>query len=472
MIFAINNVCVKFIVEHILMKNKLSVCSILALVCSFNSYADFETTNTEHLLLTTAHTEIDKYLVIATGSTTNDGFSFDASNVELGADQEVVHSGDGSDTGEINGNYSNTSGGWAGTFITTPANESRWQENDNTGTVGYSDYLEYAKHLVETPDYSGNVAITHDNGSIESENSDYFASLGVHCSDEGCIAGDSEDSSWNKDGTTDAIPDNDASDANGFRNLEADQGVYENFDATVLINELNEWQKEISGLTRDVTIGDIAGVDFGGSKIDNYYSTDKGTLITDLDALDTNGDGFAVIDIDTGKLFEIGNTDWILKTNKNTIAIFRMQTNVTVKINNSSIMMGCSDMSVKNCEDEKVQDLGAIFYTDQVSNSTNTVIDVSDSILGGIGLWDFSRMAANNDDNLNDDKTLINFQNAQGCIQAISEQVIMSNTRFNRCDLANATTPPLEVPEPPVVVLFITGLIMLTAYRKKQIINS
>jgi len=451
MIFAINNVCVKFIVEHILMKNKLSVFSILTFVCSFNSYADFETTNTEHLLLTTAHTEIDKYLVIATGKK-NDA-NFNASNVELGADQEVVNKGDSTpDTGEINKYYQNSSGDITSHYITT----GRWQTIANTDTVGNSDYLENAKHLLENPDYSGNVALTGKNSYFYSENSDYFASLGIRCNENTsigtCNNGDDKDNGWKESETA------------TFEKMSANVGYSNDLEPQALLDELDAWQNEIDSITIDYAVSAITGVSSTGVEYNE-------SLQTNLDDYDRDGDGFAVFSVND--TFKVNYSDWIMYSNSNTIAVFKMENDNQFLINTSSIMMGCSHLgddtkdANANCSDEKVNDLGVIFYTDQAEGA---VIDVTNSILGGVGLWDFAQFSGKN--NGSEGKNQIKFSNSQGCIQVISEQVNMQNTRFNRCDLANATTPPLEVPEPPVVALFITGLIMLTAYRKKQIINS
>ena len=442
--------------------------SITLIAISFNSIAAPSTD------------ELSKYLVIGTGS----GEAFDSNGGELGANQEVTSSSADAANG-VNGHQYDSYNGKGLSATQSLVSDARWVDTaeannlkggevdrltetefenlKNNGNLGrdikWVDYLKHAKPLIEAPDYSGNVAITADGGYAVTENTDYFASLGIQCkngknSDPAkCLQGDHNNDSWKED------------DSASFANLTNGSGV-SNFNPTDLLTELSEWQTFITSLAGDTTWAAYAatdpdvGVPNGGDSIENEsYKDADGPVLTDLDLLDTNNDGYAVIDIHTNNNdFKINNSDWILKTDLNTIAIFRVLGGGNVDINNSSIMMGCPDDQqgnpVEACLDTPVHELGAIFYTDEADG--NQAFDVENSILGGIGLWDFT----NNNE--------INFNNVQGCTQLISDTVNLSSTnRLNRCALA--ATPPTDIPEPSTVFLLSSALLGILTVRKKQI---
>jgi len=410
----------------------------VGILSPINSYAGLSTEETQ------------KYLIIATG----DGFVFDSDGAELGANQEVVSSSNPGDSngpgsGQIHGDFPGTGLNLHDTFIPSTdkpgvtendtGNNNRWVNNDSVegGVVGTVDYLPGAKNLREAPDYSGNIAITSISGKFVSENSDYFASIGIEC--EGgvnCFKSVDNDNSWNQDGTG-------AND--GFTDLDKNNGVFD-FDSSALLTELDDWRTTIDSLTTDVT--------WTMEKIDNTsYGHGTSPLITDLDAIDINNDGYAVINIggEAEKDFIVSNTDWILKSLNGTKAIFRMDRDAGFQFNNSSIMMGCesydfdaNDKSI--CQDDDLDELGAIFYTSDeyqtytshAGNPSNPAFDLSNVILGGVGLWDL-------DSKQNTD---IVINNAQGCTQLISSQVhLSSTTRFNRCSLT------AQVPLPSTLFL-------------------
>lgn len=223
-------------------------------------------------------------------------------------------------------------------------------------------------------------------------------------------------------------------------------------------------------------------------------------VITNLDDIDAqvnggNDDGFAVIDIYTGgAAFAVTNTDWILQSaidpltgKAKTTAIFRLAEGTFFDFENSSIMLGdgtpdevCVDtndpVGCKTDGSQKVIDeIGAVFFTD-VKYSTNAVIDLSNVILGGIGLWDFTdfnpsstvRLSKNDNGTGNSvkvvrpgDLSLINMQNAQGCGQFISDQVLMSNNRWTGC-----TQLAEDVPEPSAWWLMGFGLLGVEVLRR------
>ena len=397
----------------------------------------------------TTHTE--NFLVIATGDGSN-GDVFDMDGGELGANQEVVASG----VEESNGMHDSFEKA-SGLDLRGEFHDGNWVDYDATdgGTVGISDYLKKAKILRETPDYTGNVAIVDEDGTFTTENTDYFASIGIKCNQSINKCGennDFNDDSWKQ------------SDGDSFVNLEEGQGVSEfgAGEAQAIIDELGFWHTYINSLDAEYTITnkDIQSDYFLDiDKIDsNTAFADSNGEFCDVNKAGCsagNNDGIAVIDIDVGDNdFLFQNADWILQTTGATTAIFRMINTKTVKFDNASVMMGCSDKDLDHCLDDQgneeyVTDLGAMFFTD---NASSHAFDLSNVILGGIGLWD-----------LGDSGDGIVTNNFQGCTQLISNTVTLSSkSRLNRCSLSpNGPDPQTTVPEPTTLALFGTLLILL-----------
>jgi len=415
-------------------------------------------------------TETQKYLVIATGT----GEVFNSNGIELGADQEVVSSSEPGDSsgdgeGQIHGSFPASGVNLHDTFIPSidkpgvtddEVNNNRWVNNDSTvgGVVGVVDYLPGAKNLSEAPDYSGNVAITHKEGQFQTVGSDYFASIGFNCQQDS--VGDVSPDCWKSKNVNNSWNENGAGGNNGFTTLDYGNGV-NNFDSSALLSELDDWRLTIDAMTADTTwnMDDIT---------DRNYGKNAGPLITDIDAIDNNlvngnQDGYTVIDIvgSSGTDFKVSNTDWILKTTQDKIVIFRMDRGGSFLFDNSSIMMGCksydyelNDKSI--CQDDDVDQLGAIFYTsdeyagyESSDNPGDDAFNLDNVILGGVGLWDLDSKQ----------NTTIVINNAQGCTQLISSEVhLSSKDRFNRCALTAKTT---EIPEPSTIVLFTFALLVL-----------
>lgn len=435
---------------------------LLSSMVSTQAFADLTTTQTQ------------QFLIIATGSGDN-GHVFNNDGGELGADQEVVMTGNQEVGGEHSSFVVASGTNLKDKFLDT----NRWVNHDTPdgGEVGKSDYLKGAKILGESPDYTGNVAILGESATFTTTGTDYFANLGIKCAGDVSVCSDNDSKisgdSWKK------------SDDDDFEALATGSGVsmFDSGDPLALLHELDHWETFLRGLKAEYVIK----VD--GNKIEKEnYAEGTGPYTLDLDKIDSGelpdnfsdkygktkdyfdsesdnydlgydgyGDGIAVIDIDAGNGndFNINETDWILQTTGATLAVIRMIGTGNVLIDYSSIMMSCTDKGENHCETEEVTELGALFFIDHAKG--NQVFNVNNSILGGIGLWDMSDTKGNQ----------INFNNVQGCTQLISQTVNLSSAnRLNRCALAHEG--PKEVPEPTTLLLFSSMLLILMRIRSKQ----
>ena len=431
---------------------------------------------------------LDQYLVVGTGS----GEAFLMSNVEIGADQEVVSSSDISDNQRVGGPTLGFSGFSTGGLSTgsTPSLESiffpgdvrndpnesiyvpeqntngttgtdqvnnRWNDIDpsagsNQDVVGTPDTLGIAgdgladaRPLFEGIDWSGNVAITNESGTFNSSNSDVNANLGIQCAQSvaGCFPSPSDNNAYFADQLNIPVE------------LGLDGGVSGLLDPTDLLIEIAALRDFIYDplLIKELTItSSIVGESF----------KDGGTpFITDLDAIDTNNDGIAVIDINVGdNAFSVTDSDWILATDKGTLAIFRLIGGTSYDFENSSIMMGGLDWDLETnplgLEGDVIDEIGAIFAINEYRGE-NVVFDGDNVILGGIGLYDFIDISG-----YGSTFTEIDYDNAQGCAQFISNQVDFQNTRWNRCALSS------QAPEPSSLTLMGLGIAVLAFLTRRR----
>lgn len=428
------------------------------------------------------------YLVIATGDGTDSSKfeAFNMSNTEIGADQEVLSKADSGHPARVGSlplgsvpSLRDVFGGTAGAMASFGGN--RWDDTDWAGdgngqTAGVPDRLQGARPLFEGIDYSGNVAITGPNAKFGSSNSDVNATMGIRCNAASAIDCFPSPSSTNTHFAN-------AADAGQSMNTLVGNGVFL-FDPTDLNAGLVATRDFIVGLQQETLFASssfdpVTGLphttgeglsSFDAAFVNRNIKDVNTTVVTDLDAIDLagNGDGFAVIDINAGaNAFNVTNTDWILQSTKGTIAIFRLVEETTqYKFANSSILLGDGSLNSNDIIDE----LGAVFFTDAYKG-TNAVIDLSNVVLGGAALWDFTDFNPNRGTRLSSatsaytrpgNLTLINMQNAQGCSQFISDQVLMSNNRWNRC------AQVASVPEPSAWLLMGFGLLGVEMIRRTR----
>jgi len=446
---------------------------LLSTSLSFTSLADIHTSETQ------------KYLVIATGDGSSEFFSFDMSNVEIGANQEVLSAGTLLSNARVGQSESTDAKGYSGTGLNTRDvfNSSRWQHSNPRTEV---DTLANARPLYQGVDYSGNVALTGDNAKFKSSNADIngqvddtnnsIVTVGIKCesSVSHCKEAIGDTAFFIDDG--DANPDNDTVD-NVYSG--SGRGVTSLSNTAALLADLQAQRDWIVELALDETWNS------GFNNRNEGHAS--GQIITDLDAIDTNNDGYAVINIDVGNTaFSVNNSDWILQSTQGTVAIFRMADGTQFDFASSSIMLGDGTTD----STDEIDELGAIFFQDAYV-TTNQVFNLNNVILGGIGLWDFTdfnphrntllstdnggnanSVIAPNDGSLSGNlgqRTEINMQNAQGCAQFISNKVIMSNNRWNHC--AAAERQHQQVPEPSTFAVLSLALLMLISTKKPQYIG-
>lgn len=453
-------------------------------LCSMISFSSFSAVTT---------TETQKYLVIATGEGTSgtDFVSFNMSNVELGADQEVVSNSSVGDPPQRVGGIAGYNGGLdlTGTWVpndganaTKDGNRFNDADPDHPNdTVGAADIMPGARPLYEGIDYSGNVALTGELIQLNSADVDVNANIGIQCNRAvaDCFSNPGNSNSYfapDGDSTDPSSADYDPYD-DAQQNINNFDGMSV-FDPATLLNELAAQRDWIVGLTADTTWNKSYVEDtFKNNR--NIKDSDQGGVFTDLDTIDLagNDDGYAVIDIDMeGSDFLLDNTDWVLETMKDTLVIFRMKDGTKFDFASSSILLGDGT----NNSTDIIDELGAIFFIDAYTGN-NQVFNVNNAILGGIGLWDFTDFNPDRDTLLgktkndgsgdkrasifnpaigggNNEGTVINLSDAQGCAQFISNQILMSNNRWNRCELASES---VSIPEPSSFILIALALLGL-----------
>jgi len=426
-------------------KITLALAGILIAGLSQSVLAGTTTGNTEH------------YLVVATGGKSGDKQDhFFMSNVEIGANQEVISDGTPG-SNQILGKFKRSDGkGYDG----------------GLSLVGKEFNISAAnKDALEGKDYSGNAALIGKKAKVNSSDSDVNAK--DRTANSGILCASTSGGDCAEDNTAffeESAP-------NNALKYKIGNGATKGVDfsgANGLINDLAQQRDWILGLETDVTwtMSDISKFDKGS----------MGRVITSIDSLNSQTDGenkdYVVIDLDlnasNGGYFQLNNVNWIIESLSGLTAIFRMADGTHYDFSNTSVML--SD-GTENLEKLGNGELGAIFYQDAYKG-TNEIFNLSNVILGGIGLWDFTdfnpkghsgKLLKDKDSVWNNkgEDTSITMDNAQGCGQFISNTINMQNARWSRCSLAKAeVTPHTEVPEPSTLLLFILALFGFRLRRK------
>jgi len=334
--------------------------------------------------------ELGQYLVIGMGDADDIDDAFQMSNSEIGADKTVI-----SPDEEVGFGIGSTFPNLRDVF------EERWNLDTDPNS------LVDAAPVFQGVDWSGNVALTADNSSFDSSNSLVYADIGIAVSELGSV---DEQSRYFADGET--------SDPVGLD----EGGVVEVGDMTALLDELGAWKALITGLEAEseITYDDIEN-DFKNNEAENG----EGGLRTFYeDALDTNGDGLILVDVNAdGNDFQLDNLDWVIDGSGAKLVIFRINDGANMLMSNVSITMGTSG----------IEFTGVVFaHASEEDGSSDTVFNGDNVILSGGAFWDLNDIGSGADHNI-----VIN--NGQGCWQFVSQKVDFQNTRWTRCTPNPAT---------------------------------
>ncbi|NES69493.1 MAG: hypothetical protein F6K24_31855 [Okeania sp. SIO2D1] len=362
-------------------------------------------------------TEIGEYLVIAMGDDGDVGRAFQMSNSEIGANRDVLSNSSDPDFSITDGGFPNL----LDVFQDRSSSGTRWDTSTNPNTVSVSDdgNLEVVSPG-EVIDYSGEVALTSDNGRFDFSNSLVFADVGIQGVTNNPAQGTSNsfhaDIGETTQGTSDSLGLN--SGATGGNNFSS------------LLTELNDWKTFIEGLSAEETITNLSPFQNNEARDGVIQGTPGNGLVTTYDASDeTNNDGIVVIDINLGGSdFDLTNLDWAIVADDGVVPIFRLRNGSNMLMSNVSILVDNDDGS----------DLGALFYSGyEGSSSGDTVFSGDNIVLNGVGLWDLNEVGEGG----GDIKTQITINNGQGCAHFISQKVDFQNNRWTHC------VPGVEQPD-------------------------
>ena len=260
----------------------------------------------------------------------------------------------------------------------------------------------------------GNVAVVDSNGQFNFSDLDIFAdpAIGVQCAGS---AGNCNNDDSNTTFNGLAFP------ANGLTG-----GV----DFTNLTSELDTARTEINGLAATSTI-DLTS---SGGKISGGTTTVN--LVAGLNIIDiiTNTSG------ETDFLLE--NANFVIDGGADSSVIFRVEDDANMLVSQSAILVGDSGIGLDD----------VMFFSDKDDNDTH--FGLSNVVLNGIAFWDLSEFA---------DPSEINFNNVQGCTQAVGNKLNTGqNVRLTRCGFA-------PVPEPNTGLLLALGLVGLAQLRRSPL---
>ena len=363
--------------------------------------------------------EISQYLFIGTGDD-DSGDSINLQKTEFGANQMFLSSSDPNLADVFDG---------------------RWSSVTNS-TIGN---IPRAAPVFEGIDFSGNMAITSNSGRFTMSDSEVYANaFSVRCASSSgvCQENDTNNSTW----FTPSVPPSGGSPINSGK-IDNGAGVEASYDHSGLVGELISAHTFITDLSAEYSI--TTNLEYGSSSLN-------------IDALDTNNDGIAVIDINVGDNdWLLNDYDLILDGDGDTFAIFRVRGDTNMLMSNSSIALGTGGIG-NGSEDDPASQLSALFVQyEEPEGNTDSVFSFSNFILNGVGIWDLNAFR----DGMYDDTwdTEVNLQNGQGCSQFISSSVThTSSGRWIHCGIGVA------IPEPNTLVLLVLATAPFCFRRNKK----
>ncbi len=281
--------------------------------------------------------ELNKYLLI--GNTSNDiAKAVNVQNGDLGADPVVLSTeiGDNVDF-DLKDVFLNTTGNTPGV----------WVDDDPGVLPGNPDFLPGAAAVGQGVSWTGDVALTSPNAAIDMSNVELYGQVGVVADSSNPVSSVSN-SLFFPDGVGDGI------DPTGGLPMPPN-GITANASMAPLRAEVKALHDFIKNLAPEATLTP------GNGLPDAFGIVDEPIFETNIDVLDTNGDGIAVIDINVGlNDFEITNSNWIIEGDGSTIAIFRILGESNLVLNQSTIVVGDGGIAGAG-PNTPVTELGAIF---------------------------------------------------------------------------------------------------------------
>jgi len=330
--------------------------------------------------------EINKYLIIASGSVNGDGTMMNdvgqaenTNNFELGANKAPVPS---------TSDFLNSGGGpgLAGNVPNLPGN---------------------AAPVFSGIGFDGNIAIISPGGVFNFQDVGVFADPNIGIRTAQSVS--SADA-----GTSNSF----FNDPNQFPNtFDGVTGVQINPNDAVQSTRIDKTNS--AGVTGNVDFTSLLAELFGpaGAKMTIPALASTGTLIAADGKIETDttyilDSGLNVIDIVTGggKDFLLSNANLVINGPSDAFAIFRVPDDANFIISQANILIGNGGIGLNN----------VVFFSDKADNNSHYNFD--NTIINGIAFWSLSMQGGE-----------ININNSQGCTQLIADKVNLNDVRFNRC---------------------------------------
>ena len=369
--------------------------------------------------------ETNKYLLI--GSTSNDiAKAVNVQNGDLGANIIVLSTDiDDNVDFDLDDVFLNNAG-------------SVWVDVDNAYSTN-PDYLPGAAQISERVSWSGDIALTSPTAAFDMSNVELYGQIGV-IADSVNPASSVSNTEFFSFGLGDGF------DNTGQGLAIPSNGVNSNADTAMaaLRGELENLEEFVTELATEATL--ILPSPNGIVNVD--------VLELLVDPFDVNGDGVAVIDINTGSNdFSITNSNWIIESENGTFALFRILGDSNLVLNQSTIVIGDGTFGNGGIAGAGFGNpsvsLGAIFvkaskfknaqgsyHSGESLTSSDTVLSFNDTVLNGVGFYDLVAFAEENMSPASDNGTTeLKINNGQGCSHFISPKINFSNVRFERCAL-------------------------------------
>ena len=199
-------------------------------------------------------------------------------------------------------------------------------------------------------------------------------------------------------------------------------GLTGSVDFTNLNLELDTARTEINGLPATSTI-DLTG---DGGKISGGTTTIN--LVSGLNIID-------IITNTSGETdFVLENANLVIDGGADSSVIFRVEDDANMSVSQSAIVVGDGGIGLNN----------VMFFSDKDDNDTH--FNLSNAVVNGVAFWDLSNYV---------DPSEINFNNVQGCTQAVGNKVNAGqNVRLTRCGYG--------VPEPNTGLLLTLAVVCLS----------